>query len=251
MHKDKIYVIAGGSGLLGRKVVEEAANLGATVVVADLILDESLNQSELFNQQGRFVSTDVTCSISVQKMLEETIDIFGRVDGLVNAAYPRNKNFGSHLEDVGYDDFCNNVGMNAGSMFQLCKYTAVIMKEQKFGSIVNIGSIYGVSAPKFEIYKGTSMTVAVEYAFIKAGQAHLTRYFVQYYKSYGIRLNMVSLGGLEDGQPKSFLNNYRDHCGSKGMLDAEDVTGTIMFLLSEHAKFINGQNIVVDDGWSL
>jgi len=106
-------------------------------------------------------------------------------------------------------------------------------------------------APRFEVYADTPMTMPVEYAAIKSSIIHLTRYFAQYFKGCGIRCNAISPGGILDRQPESFLEAYKSHCAEKGMLDAGDMCGPLIFLLSDDAKFINGQNLIVDDGFSL
>ena len=106
-------------------------------------------------------------------------------------------------------------------------------------------------APKFEIYKNTHMTTPVEYAAIKSGQIHLTKYMAKYFKGMGIRVNSISPGGIFDNQPELFLSSYKSKCSSKGMLDKDDLNGTLVYLLSDYNKFVNGQNIVVDDGFSL
>jgi len=95
------------------------------------------------------------------------------------------------------------------------------------------------------------MTMPVEYAAIKSALIHLTKYMAKYYAGNNIRVNCVSLGGLWDNQPDSFRNGYRKHCLNKGMLEPTDIVGTIIFLLSDQARYINGQNIIVDDGFVL
>jgi len=119
------------------------------------------------------------------------------------------------------------------------------------GSIVSLSSIYGVIAPRFDIYEGTDMTMPVEYAAIKSGIIHLTKYFTRYFSGNGIRFNCVSPGGIIDRQPKEFLDKYRKYSVSKGMLSPEDICGAVSFLLSDDSKYVNGQNIIVDDGWAL
>jgi len=67
----------------------------------------------------------------------------------------------------------------------------------------------------------------------------------------GIRVNAISPGGILDGQPSSFLKKYNDKCLTKGMLDKKDINGTLVFLLSDMSTYVNGQNIVIDDGFSV
>ena len=95
------------------------------------------------------------------------------------------------------------------------------------------------------------MISPIEYSAIKSGIISITKWLAKYYKKNNIRVNCISPGGIFDGQDKIFLDNYNAECNSKGMLDPEDIVGTIIFLISSDAKYINGQNIVVDDGWSL
>ena len=109
----------------------------------------------------------------------------------------------------------------------------------------------GVVVPKFENYEGTSMTSPIKYSAVKSGIISMTRWLAKYYKNKNIRVNCVSPGGVLDQQPQSFLDKYRASCTSKGMLDPTDVAGTVLFLLSDQSKYINGQNIVVDDGCTL
>ena len=104
---------------------------------------------------------------------------------------------------------------------------------------------------RFEIYKDTEMTVPVEYAVIKSALIHLTKYMARYCQGKGVRINTISPGGILDNQPEVFLEKYNSMCSSKGMMDAQDLNGTIVYLLSSMSKYVNGQNIIIDDGWIL
>ena len=124
-------------------------------------------------------------------------------------------------------------------------------QKQGHGNIINISSIYGVIAPKFEVYDNTPMTMPVEYAAIKSAIIHLTKYMAKYFKGMNIRVNTLSPGGILDKQPAAFLEAYRKQCLNKGMLDKSDLQGTLVYILSDMSLYVNGQNIVVDDGFSL
>lgn len=95
------------------------------------------------------------------------------------------------------------------------------------------------------------MSVPVEYAAIKSGLIHLTKYMAKYFKGLNIRVNTLSPGGIFDNQPQSFLDAYKDRCLTKGMLDKSDLRGSLLYLLSDMSKYVNGQNIIVDDGFTL
>ena len=95
------------------------------------------------------------------------------------------------------------------------------------------------------------MSSPIEYSAIKSGIISITKWLAKYYKNKNIKVNCLSPGGIIDNQPKSFLEQYKKSCFSKGMLNPEDLNGTILFLLSDASKYISGQNIIIDDGWSI
>lgn len=254
--RNKTVVIAGGAGLLGRELCKAVAMECGTVVVADIDLSKAEAHAQVVCQtvpgaKSFGVLLDITSSGSIRDAIKQITGKTGKIDALVNSAYPRNKDYGKKLEDVSYESFCENVNMHLGGYFLTSREFASYFKAAGSGHIINISSIYGIAAPRFEIYDNTSMTMPVEYAAIKSGIVHMMRYMAKYYKGTGIRFNCISPGGIKDGQPESFLGHYAKYSLTKGMLDPADLCGTLVFLLSDSSKFINGQNIIVDDGWSL
>ena len=250
--KDKIVVVTGGAGLLGKTFCQAIADNGGLAVVAeyDIAIAEKLCAS-LKNASIVPAQVDITDKISVETLITTISKKYGKIDALVNSAYPRNKNYGKHFFEVTYNDFCENLGMNLGGYFLTSQQFATYFEKQGYGNIINLASIYGVIAPRFEIYDNTPMTMPVEYAAIKSGLIHLTKYMAKYFKGKNIRVNTISLGGIEDKQPESFLRAYKEFCLNKGMLNAKDIAGTVLYLLSDLSEFVNGQNIVVDDGFTL
>ncbi len=257
MLKNKVIVVTGGAGLLGQAFVKAIATQGGIAIAADINLNDSKTVAEnicrLSDLSGNVdvFSLDITNKESVLNLIDSLCSRYGRIDAIVNNAYPRNINYGRILEKVTYEDFCVNVNMHLGGYFLVAQQFCIAFKKMGGGNLINMSSIYGSMAPRFELYEGTSMTMPVEYAAIKSGIEHLTRYFAQYYKGSGIRVNSLSPGGIADGQSSNFITAYNKKCSSKGMLDADDVLGALMFLLSDESIFINGQNLIVDDGFSL
>lgn len=253
MHlEDKIIVVTGGAGLLGREFCKMIVNNGGVAIIAELNTDLG-NQikGEIGSDKVFVEKLDITNSESVNKLIEILYSKFGRIDALVNSAYPRNKNYGKHFFDVEYSDFCENLGMNLGGYFLSSQQFAKFFEKQGHGNIINMSSIYGVIAPRFEIYEGTTMTTPPEYSAIKGGLLHLTKYMAKYFKGKNIRVNAISLGGLQDKQPEIFLQAYKKKCLNKGMLSPNDISGTLLYLLSDFSHYVNGQNIVVDGGFVL
>lgn len=250
--RDKVVIVIGGAGLLGRTFCQAIADNGGIAVVAeyDIAIAEKLCTS-LENASIVPAQVNITDKNSIKALITTISEKYGRIDALVNSAYPRNKNYGKHFFEVVYSDFCENVGMNLGGYFLTSQQFATYFEKQGYGNIINLASIYGVIAPRFEIYDNTPMTMPVEYAAIKSGLIHLTKYMAKYFKGKNIRVNTISLGGIEDKQPEPFLKAYKEFCLNKGMLDAKDISGTVLYLLSDLSEFVNGQNIVVDDGFTL
>jgi NAD(P)-dependent dehydrogenase (short-subunit alcohol dehydrogenase family) len=152
---------------------------------------------------------------------------------------------------VAYEDFCENLSLHVGGYFLVAQQFSAYFREQKRGNIINMASIYGIMAPRFEVYDNTHMTMPVEYAAIKSSIINLTKYMAKYLKGTGIRVNAISPGGILDLQANAFLDKYKENCLSKGMLDVEDLNGTLLYLLSDMAAYVNGQNLIVDDGFSV
>lgn len=250
--KDKVVVITGGCGLLGKTFVEAAIKSNATVVAADINEEQLQKLKAIVNSDKLFTcKIDITSETSIRAAITEIKSKCGKIDALVNNAYPRNNAYGADLEKVTYKDFCENVDMHLGGYFLCLQQFSLFFKKQGHGNVVSMASIYGLAAPRFEVYEGSGFTMPVEYAAIKAGVIHLTKYFVNYYAGKNIRFNCISPGGIENGQPAEFIKKYKEHALSKGMLDRKDICGTLVYLLSDASSYINGQNLVVDDGWTL
>lgn len=254
--KGKIVVITGGAGLIGQEFVKAVVHQQGVAVIGDISepagrrAQQQLRQ-ELDSDAIEFVTLDITSPTSLDQAIAGLHARHGRIDALVNNAYPRNKNYGRHFFDVEYADFCENINLNLGGCFLSGQKFAQYFRSQGFGNIINVASIYGFVPPRFEVYADTSMTTPVEYAAIKSAVLQLTKYMAKYFKGMNIRVNALSPGGILDDQPEQFLAAYRERCLSKGMLDQSDLQGTLIYLLSEMSRYVNGQNIVVDDGFSL
>ena len=194
---------------------------------------------------------DVTDAESVDRAIARGIKQFGAVDACVNAAYPHTTKWGTTFENLEMEDLQENLKLQLGGAIILSQRMMKHFVAQGHGNFIHLSSIMGVVTPKFENYEGTSMASPIEYTAVKSGIISLTSWLAKYYKNKNIRVNYVSPGGILDQQPQSFLEKYRNSCTSKGMLDPTDVAGTVLFLLSDQSKYINGQNMVIDDGWAL
>ena len=257
MLKNKVIVVTGGAGLIGKEFIKTIIKHNGIAILADINIDLANETKELLSKEFNTsnidaVQLDITSESSLLELISYLEQKYNRIDALINSAYPRNKNFGKDVFDIHYEDFVENLGLNLGGYFLTSQQFAKYFKTQGYGNIINISSIYGVVAPKFEIYNNTNMNSAIEYAAIKAGLIHMTKYMAKYFKGLNIRVNCLSPGGiLNDGQPENFLAAYKDKCLNKGMLNKEDLEGSLVYLLSDMSRYVNGQNIIIDDGFVL
>ncbi|OPL11929.1 MAG: hypothetical protein AVO39_11750 [delta proteobacterium MLS_D] len=251
--KNKTIIVSGGSGRLGSALAQELLNRGAYVSIADVkppLFIDSL--PSVIRHRLLFLEGDVTDIATADKMLIQTKETFGHLDGMVHSAYPRSPGWGTRFEELSPENLFFDLNTQLGGTILFAQRTIKLLREEKTGgAIVFISSIQGLSAPKFRHYEGTNMSSPIEYSAIKAGVNAVARYLAKYLAGENIRINTVSPGGIKANQPAIFLKRYRKDCINKGMLDPEDIVGTTCFLLSDDSKYINGQNIVVDDGWSL
>jgi NAD(P)-dependent dehydrogenase (short-subunit alcohol dehydrogenase family) len=255
--EDKIVVITGGAGLIGKGFVRAVVANGGTAIIADI--DQNVGDkvkdelsSELATDKIEFIKVDITCIDSITGMIDAILAEHQGIDALVNNAYPRNSNYGRKFEDVTYEDFCENLNLHLGGYFLVSQQVARVMVRQRKGVVVNIASIYGFMAPRFELYQNASFTSPVEYSAIKGGLLSLTKYLASYLGKHDIRVNAISPGGVHNNQSESFVELYsRRVITGNRMAEPDDLNGVLVFLLSDASKYMTGQNIVVDGGWSI
>ena len=140
--------------------------------------------------------------------------------------------------------------MNLTAAFHLSQGLAPIIRRSTGASIVNIGSIYGYYAPDFKLYEGTNLGNPAAYAVSKAGLTQLTRW-LSTALAPTIRVNSISLGGIEREQTETFKTNYVSKTPLQRMAKEDDALGALILLATDMAEYITGQNIFVDGGWGV
>lgn len=240
---EKVIIVTGGRGLIGREIVRELKERDAIVISADITEETSATDRTFHLDLGSYESID--------SLVKFTLDGFGRIDGLINAAYPHTPDWGRYrFENDPVEHWEENVRLQLNSTFYICRETAKVMERQQFGSIVNFGSIYGIVGNDFTIYEDYGGTSPVEYSAIKGGIINFTRYLASYLGHYGIRVNCVCPGGIFDHQREEFLKAYNHRCPMKRMGNPDDIAPLCLFLVSDGAKYITGQIIAADGGWT-
>ena len=205
----KTVIIAGGAGLIGKAIVRAIKEADGISIVADIAMHPCW---------------DIMTNSGMALILESRPDIF------INSAYP--KDWINHL--MGF--------------LRCTEKMAQYMAENNGGSIVNIASIYGVVGAHYPSYEGTDMDMKPEYAAIEGGIIALSRTLATKYAKDGVRINCVSPGGVYDGQPDSFVKSYCNRVPMGRMATSEDIAGPVLFLASDLAKYVTGQNLIIDGG---
>lgn len=239
--RNKVIVITGSNGLLGRDIAASLKNEGAMVIGADIRFE---------NKTEHDYEMDITSEISVNSIVAVIVKKYGRIDGWVNNAYPRTKDWGNKFEDISVDSWRQNVDMHLNGYFICCKVVLEQMKKQQAGSLINMSSIYGLVGPDFTVYEGTEMTMPAAYSAIKGGLNNLSRYLAAYYGPFQVRVNTLSPGGIFDNQPEAFVTNYNKKVPLRRMGSPKDIVAAIHYLLSDEAAYVTGHNLIVDGGWT-
>ena len=242
--KNKVVVVSGSNGQLGKSICEFMINLGSIVIGLDL--DNSNNKI------SRHYDLDVTKSENVNLVFKNIYNEFGRIDVLINNAgvstfepfeIRSEKNF----------DWVMDVNLKGTFNCIQCLTNLFDSNKQEKASIVNIASIYGLISPDFRIYNDLDRKNSEIYGATKAGIIQMSKYFAVHLAERNIRCNSVSPGGIfnpENPQGKDFVSKYSERCPMKRMADANEIIGAIVYLSSDIASYTTGQNITVDGGTS-
>ena len=251
----KNLLITGGAGRIGSATARAALSQGARVVLADVSAERlsAFVASLSSSCQGRVhaLMADVTTESGIIALIDQAMAAVGPLTSAVHSAYPTSAGWGTPFEQLQASCLHEDLANQLGGAILFSQRILHHFQANAGGDLVHISSIQGVCAPKFQHYQGTAMTSPIEYSAIKAGVIAITRWLAKYHSGQNIRVNSVSPGGVLDNQPAEFLSRYRASCTNFGMLEVEQVASAVVFLLSPAADAINGQNLIVDDGWSL
>ena len=260
--KNKTAFVVGGLGLIGREVSTAFALAGAKIVVLDI---ES-EKKQLFLKKLNDMRCDVifkNFDCAEMKMLDNNFSTVINENScpniFINCSYPCTEDWGdSSFGNIMLESFRKNVDIHMNSYAWLARLAAEEMvKAGNGGSIIQLGSIYGIVGQDLTIYKETNMHENMTYAAIKGGITSLTRQMASYYGQFNIRVNTLCPGGLEghvagksDTQNPLFVKNYCRKVPLKRLGKAKEIASVAHFLASEAASYVTGATIMVDGGWT-
>ena len=262
---NKIIVITGATGLLGRKHAEAIACYGGTPVLLDLsqqAVDDLANElNNKFNVRSIGFCVDITDEQAIKSNTELIIEKFGKIDGLVNNAANNPKvedsekiNF-SRLENFPLNVWNDDISVGLTGAFLCAKhYGFAISKNPNGGSIVNISSDLGLIAPDQRLYAKDGVdddkqnAKPVTYSVVKTGLIGLTRYLATYWADKNVRCNAICPGGVENGQPEEFLQKVNAKIPMGRLAQVDEYQGILIWMLSDASSYLNGSIIPVDGG---
>jgi NAD(P)-dependent dehydrogenase (short-subunit alcohol dehydrogenase family) len=244
--RDRVAIVTGGAGQIGREIVRGLEERGARVAVFDL-------EAERFR-------VDVTHRRAIEDATDEIERDWGAPHVLVNAAAldsPPN----APPEEVGpvesypEESFDQVMDVNVKGTFLCCQVIGARMAQEGRGSIVNVSSIYGMLSPVQDLYEfrrrgGETFFKPVAYSVSKSAVYNLTRYLATYWAKSGVRVNTLTLAGVWNDQPAEFVDEYTKRMPLGRMAEAREVVGPVVFLASDASSYVTGANLVADGGWS-
>ncbi|MHB9129580.1 MAG: SDR family oxidoreductase [Armatimonadota bacterium] len=250
--KGKVALVTGGAGQYGRQVVEAVAEAGAQTYVASRNLPALEQLAADHQQKGWDVTAlqyDQSNEQSILELRDAILQRSRRIDVLVNNSVARPMRQG-YADDAA--TFVESMQVNGTGLFMITRAFGDVMAEQGSGSVINIGSIYGLVGPDPTNYAGTDMNGWVpDYYFHKGGMVNLTRFTASYYGLKGVRCNCIHPGGFRtENMPDAFVQQYSAHTCLGRLAGGTDLMGIIVFLASDASVYITGANIPVDGGYT-
>jgi len=245
------YLITGGLGLIGTKLGRDLVIGGHEVIVLDKVQSAS-------NTSASFIEADLSSESHILSAFEKLNSTYSHIDCVVNLAASRPGGFYESSEDYALSTWEQVLATNLTAPLLVARAALPLLEGSDNPSVINVSSIYGVRGHKKHLYssvrdggKPVDFNVPVSYAVSKTGLLGLTRHLAIEWGERGIRVNAIAPGGVEDGQPESFIRGYETLTPLGRMGNASDFSGAVEFLSSPGARYVTGAILPVDGGWTL
>lgn len=259
--RDRVVVVTGGLGQLGRQFSLALAERGARVAVMDLPADPRKVRDRLgASERLFFVPADVTSRDSLEEALRAIQEKWGPPHALVNNAGLDSPPGAPAAENGPFETYPETswdrvMQVNAKGPFLCSQVFGGAMAESGRGSIINVCSIYGLVSPDQGIYAyrrqgGQEFYKPVAYSASKSALVNLTRYLATYWAARNVRVNTLTFAGVFNNQDEQFLANYCAKVPLGRMAREDEYNGAVIFLVSDASSYVTGSNVVIDGGWT-
>lgn len=259
--KNKTAIVTGALGLIGKEHCKALSEAGANVVVTDLIENACTEFAKSLSTESIGASLDVTNPDSIKQLRDKILAKFGHIDVLVNNAAindmfenPKAANEQSRFENYPLELWQKSLDVNLTGVFLCSQILGTEMAKQKSGSIINIGSTYGITGPDQSLYIDVNGTQSFykppAYSATKGAIIMFTKYLAAYWGKGGVRVNTLTPGGVENFQDDFFIKKYSEKTPLGRMANPSDYKGALIFLASDASSYMTGANLIVDGGWT-
>jgi len=262
--QDKVVVVTGGLGRLGRQFSQVLAERGAKVAIFDVEAQGHQAAERLAGQRAEnnvlVLPADVTQRASIEAALSKVSALWGVPHALINNAALDSPPDAPAEENGPFENYPEGcwdkiMEVNVKGVFLCCQVVGAQMAGAGRGSIINISSVYGLVSPDQRIYEyrrkaGASFFKPVSYSVSKSALLNLTRYLATYWAGKNVRVNTLTFAGVFGGQDEEFLKNYCARVPLGRMAREDEYNGAIIFLVSDASSYMTGSNLVIDGGWT-
>jgi 2-deoxy-D-gluconate 3-dehydrogenase len=255
----KVIAIIGATGILGIQYVKYLSSLGASVVIGDVETSLCEDLSKQLNASGYDtypLEIDNTDESSIVNFFSQIIKRYSHLDVLINNAQVKPEGFYAPFENYSKETLNEVVDGNLIGVTLACREVGKLYLAQGGGVIVNVASVYGITAADQRIYDGVEnvyfpeekFSSPVSYAISKAGVVQLTKYLASYYRERNIRANCLIPGGVFDNHDDTFNKRYSYRTTVGRMADKNEYNGAILFLCSDASSYMSGATLIIDGG---
>jgi len=255
--RGRVALVTGGAGHIGSVLAEALAELGCAIAVLDLERDSTDEVArrihDTFAVETVALPIDLADESAVRSVCSQVLKHLGRLDILVNCAAMVGtsdlKGWVTPFSEQSSEAWRMAVEINLTAPFVLTQSCAGALAESTHGSVINVGSIYGLAGPDLMLYESTGMGNPAAYAASRGGLLQLTRWLATVLAPE-VRVNAVTPGGIWRNQPESFTTRYKARTPLKRMATEEDLKGAVAYLASDLSSYVTGHNLIVDGGWT-
>lgn len=263
--RDKVAVVTGGLGQLGTEFSRSLAEAGARVAIfSRRPFDAAQTEAKFPGLSGsiRVYHASVSDKAALEAATEQLCQDWGVPHVLVNNAGIDSKPSGGAEENGPFETYPQKywdqiLDVNLTGVMLCCQVVGSRMAAEGRGSIINVGSMYGMVSPNQALYAyrekrdGVPFFKAVSYAASKSGLVNLTKYLATYWAPKNVRVNLISFGGVRTGNfDKEFIDAFLQRVPLGRQANPGEYNGVIQFLASEASSYMTGSNVVVDGGFT-
>jgi len=269
--KNRVIVVIGGRGYLGRDFCQKLRSQNATVISVDLPVTSKAATKSAYKNEFEDVEqldVDVTSRDSVKEAIEQIVTKYKKIDSLIYSVTAKPNDFYAPFTECSLEGWQSVINAELDGLFLTTQEVGRVMEKQEYGNILFISSIYGVVGNDQRIYKGSNLAGLYAesdsdsdrkqiyshsvYPVVKGGIISLTKYLAAYWGEKNIRVNCISPGGVyHEGENETFLKKYSERVPLGRKAEVSEITGSVVYLVSDEASYVTGQNLIVDGGWTV